>query len=184
MWGLLCYRRNYGAYPNLFCNVFPLGPDQFPLAVVEVEARRRQRYPGHMGWVQSVLLPKPGWLTSLYRHLLGKDQERLPLLARGNPWIDSLPRASTSNCLRVWLRCNSKQGDYDPTLPKRPKIFYLGLVGYPRPGTELLERGRWKNRQYKSKGVIIIIFKYLQDGFKMFPREQARKKRGEKLRKD
>ena len=157
MWGLFCYRWSYRAYPNFFCHVFPPGPDQFPLAAVQAKTRRRQLYPSHVGRVQGIPPPKPGWLTSFCGHLLGKDQEGLPIPARGSPQLGRPPEAPASGPPRVWPRYNSERGDYDLILPGRPEIFYPGPIGYPRPGPGLLGRGRGESRQCKGKGVATIV---------------------------
>ena len=178
MWGLFCYRWSYGAYPNFFCHILPPGRDQFLLAVVQAEARRRQLCPDHVGRVQGIPLPQSRWLTSLCRHLLGKDQKGLPAPARGNPRLGSPLGALASGLLRLWPRYNSEQGDYDPIIPGRPDTFHPGIVGGPRPRTGLLRRGCWENRQCKGKGVTTIVLQYPRDGLKISLREQARKKGG------
>ena len=171
MWRLLCYRWSYKAYSNFFCRVFLLGPDHFLLAAVQTEARQKQLCPGHVRQVQGVPPPQSGWLTSLCGHLLEKDQEGLSAPARQNLWLGSPLRASANGLLRISLCCHSKWGDYDPILPERPESFFLGLVGSPRPGTRLLGRGRWENRQCRGKGNTLVNLQHPQYGLKLPSRE-------------
>ena len=118
---LLCYCWSYEAYPNSFCYVFPPWPDQFLLAIVQAEVRRKQLCLGHLGQVQGVFLPKSRWLGSLYGYLLRKDQEKLPVLARGNLWLGSLFKVPASDLPKFWPCYNSKQENYDPIFLERPE---------------------------------------------------------------
>ena len=99
----------------------------------------------HVGQIQGFYLPQLRWLTNLYGHLLGKDQKRLSVPTRESCQLGSLPEATASGPLRVWPRCNSKQGDYDLILLRRPKTFYPGPVGCTRLGTGLLGGGYWES---------------------------------------
>ena len=142
MWGQLCYYWSYRAYPNSIFYVLSLGLDQFLLAVVQIETRRKQLCLDHVRRVQGVLLPQPGWLKSLCEYLLGKNQEGFPALARESLQLGSPFGATVSSFPRFWLRYHYKQVDYDPIILEKSEIFYLSQVGCPRPGIKLLERGR------------------------------------------
>ena len=113
--------------------------------------------PGHVGRVQGIPPLKPGWLRSLYKYLLGKDQEGLPVLAREIPQLRSPPGATTNGLLRVWYRRYSERGDHDPILPRRPETLRLGLVGCLRQGLRLLGRGCWESRQCRGKSIARIL---------------------------
>ena len=127
---------------------------------------------------------KSWWLISLYRHLLEKDQEGLSVSARGSLWLGSPSGVTASGFSRVWPCCNSKQEHYDLILPEKSEIFYPGTVKCLRPGIRLLGRSPWESRQCKGKSVATIIFKYLQDRFKVIPRKQPCQEKEEGLRKE
>ena len=132
--------------------------------------------------VQGVPLPEPRWLSNLCECPLEKDQEGLPVPARGSSQLGNPPGAPTSGPPRVWSRSYSEQGDHDPILPKRPEAFRPGPVRYPRVELRFLGRGRRESRQCRGKGVTAILLQYLRHGLKVSPREQAHQEGREKLR--